>query len=75
MSTGARGFHAESPPSGERDDCVLPFAVEPLDLRGRLARLGPALDAILSRHAYPEPVALLLGEAAVLTVVRERPGR
>lgn len=69
MSTGARGYHAESLPSGERDDCVLPFAVEPLDMRGRLARLGPALDAILSRHAYPEPVALLLGEAAVLTVL------
>ena len=33
------------------DDRVLPFAVEPLDIRGRVARLGPALDAILSRHA------------------------
>jgi molecular chaperone Hsp33 len=52
-----------------RDDCVLPFAVDALDLRGRLARLGPALDALLSRHAYPEPVALLLGEAAALTVL------
>ncbi len=52
-----------------RDDCVLPFAVEPLDLRGRLARLGPALNAILTRHAYPDPVARLLGEAAALTVL------
>ena len=52
-----------------RDDAVLPFAVEALDLRGRLARLGPALDAILTRHAYPEPVARLLGEAAALTVL------
>jgi molecular chaperone Hsp33 len=70
MSVGARGFYAESLPNGhERDDCVLPFAVEALDLRGRLARLGPALDAILTRHAYPEPVALLLGEAAALTVL------
>jgi molecular chaperone Hsp33 len=51
------------------DDCVLPFAVEALDLRGRLARLGPSLDAILTRHAYPEPVARLLGEAATLTVL------
>ena len=48
---------------------MLPFAVEPLDLRGRIARLGPALDAILTRHAYPEPVARLLGEAAALTVL------
>jgi molecular chaperone Hsp33 len=54
---------------GFLDDAVLPFAVEPLDLRGRLARLGPALDAILTRHAYPEPVARLLGEAAALTVL------
>ncbi len=51
------------------DDAVLPFAVEALDMRGRLARLGPALDAILTRHAYPEPVARLLGEAAALTVL------
>jgi molecular chaperone Hsp33 len=67
---GSRGFFAEGLPEGlAGDDCVLPFAVEPLDLRGRLARLGPALDAILTRHAYPEPVALLLGEAAALTVL------
>ena len=52
-----------------QDDRVLPFAVEPLDSRGRVARLGPALDAILSRHAYPAPVARLLGEAATLTAL------
>jgi molecular chaperone Hsp33 len=55
--------------TGADDDCVLPFAVENLDLRGRIARLGPALDVILRRHAYPAPVARLLGEAAVLTVL------
>ena len=32
-------------------------------------RLGPAVDEILSRHAYPQPVAKLLGEALVLTVM------
>ncbi len=32
-------------------------------------RLGPAIDAILKRHAYPEPVARLVGEAAALTVL------
>ncbi|WP_294538538.1 Hsp33 family molecular chaperone [uncultured Rhodoblastus sp.] len=64
------GFFATGLPAAPApDDCVLPFAVEALDLRGRLARLGPALDALLTRHAYPEPVALLLGEAAVLTVL------
>ncbi len=52
-----------------RDDTVLPFAVEPLDVRGRVARLGPAIDAMLARHAYPAPVARLLGEAATLTAL------
>lgn len=51
------------------DDCVLPYAVEPLDVRGRVARLGPVLDRILKKHAYPAPVARLLGEAAALAVM------
>src|SRR3977135_2489237 len=48
------------------DDAVLPFEVNSLDLRGRLTRLGPALDGILTRHDYPAPVGKLLGEAIVL---------
>ena len=51
------------------DDHVVPFAVETLDVRGRAVQLGPMLDAILSRHAYPEPVAHLLAEACVLAVL------
>ena len=51
------------------DDVVLPFAVEPLDLRGRLVRLGPAIDTIVGRHGYPAPVARLLCEAAALCVL------
>jgi molecular chaperone Hsp33 len=51
------------------DDVVLPFAVEPLDLRGRVVRLGPSIDRILSRHGYPAPVARLLGEAAATTAL------
>ena len=51
------------------DDHVVPFEVGPLDVRGRAVQLGPMLDAILSRHAYPEPVARLLAEACVLTVL------
>ena len=51
------------------DDIVLPFAVEALDTRGRVARLGPSIDTILSRHGYPDPVARVLGEAAALTVL------
>lgn len=53
----------------QADDLVLPFAVEGLDVRGRVARLGPAVDAILARHSYPEPVAVLLAEAMTLTVL------
>ena len=51
------------------DDTVLPFSVAPLDLRGRLVRLGPAIDRILTRHAYPPVIARLVGEAAALTVL------
>lgn len=53
----------------EGDDRVLPFAVEGLDVRGRVVRLGPAIDTILARHAYPPAVARAVGEAAALTVL------
>lgn len=56
-------------PSETGDDVVRPFAVEPLSLRGRTVRLGPALDAILSRHAYPAAVSRLLAEAVALTAL------
>jgi molecular chaperone Hsp33 len=65
--------HAETPsraPSALAvDDIVTPFEVSSLDLRGRVVRLGPVVDQILERHAYPEPVAKLVGEAIVLTVM------
>ena len=51
------------------DDHVVPFEVGPLDVRGRAVQLGPMLDAILGRHDYPAPVARLLAEACVLTVL------
>ena len=51
------------------DDCLLPFSAEALDVRGRIARLGPAIDALLKRHAYPEPVSRLVGEAVVITAL------
>jgi|TARA_R110000787_G_scaffold94552_2_gene197298 molecular chaperone Hsp33 len=51
------------------DDRVLPFEVDGLDVRGRTVQLGPMIDAILGRHAYPEPVARLLAEAIALTVL------
>ena len=51
------------------DDAVLPFEVDALDLRGRLTRLGPALDDVLAKHDYPAAVGKLLGEAIVLTTL------
>jgi molecular chaperone Hsp33 len=51
------------------DDVVIPFAVTPLDVRGRLVRLGPELDVLLANHNYPEEVARAVGEAAALTAL------
>ena len=66
---GAQAMSGREPTSRDRDDRVLPFAVEALDVRGRLARLGPALDAIFRCHAYPPPIARAVGEAVVLGVL------
>ena len=52
-----------------RDDIVTPYTVEPLSTRGRIVRLGPSIDAILKRHAYPAPIARYVGEAAALAVL------
>ena len=60
---------SRAPAEHAADDTVLPFEVAPLDLRGRVVRLGPALDEILGRHAYPTAISKLLGEAIVLTVL------
>jgi len=57
------------PAAHAQDDTVLPFAVRALDLRGRIVRLGATVDTILGNHDYPLPVAKLLGEAIVLTVM------
>jgi molecular chaperone Hsp33 len=60
---------SRAPATTSEDDTILPFQIEDLDLRGRVVRFGPAIDTILSRHRYPAPVAKLLGEATVLTVL------
>jgi len=48
------------------DESALPFQLDALGVRGRLVRLGPALDAIIERHGYPLAVARPLAEAMVL---------
>ena len=50
-------------------DSVVPFQVSSLDVRGSAVQLGPILDKILDRHAYPEAVNRLLAEAITLTVL------
>ncbi|MCS6892045.1 MAG: Hsp33 family molecular chaperone HslO [Rhodovarius sp.] len=53
-------------------DIVVPQGVQPFHLpgrpvRGRLIRLGPLAEALLSRHDHPPPVTRLVGEALALT--------
>lgn len=50
-------------------DVVIPFAVKPLGVRGRIVRLGAVIDDILSRHDYPEPVSALVAESVALTAM------
>ena len=67
MTTPASVPPRSAASSGPADDLVLPFATRQNGVSGRLVRLGPVVDEILSRHAYPETVSVALGEALVLT--------
>ena len=69
MTNPAIAIPSRAPAATTADDTVMPFEVATLDLRGRVVRLGPVVDQILERHAYPQPVAKLLGEAVVLAVM------
>ena len=51
------------------DDFVAPFQMERQPVRGRIVRLGAAVDQIMSRHQYPDAVANLLGEACALAAL------
>ena len=51
------------------DDLVAAFQIEGWPVRGRLVRLGAAIDEILTRHAYPDPIANLLGETCALAAL------
>ena len=69
MTNPAIAIPSRAPAATTADDTVMPFEVATLDLRGRVVQLGPVVDQILERHAYPQPVAKLLGEAVVLAVM------
>lgn len=51
------------------DDLAAAFQIEGWPVRGRLVRMGPAINTILSAHDYPAPVAKLLGEACALAAL------
>jgi len=69
MSNPEIAIPTREPAATSADDTVMPFEVAALDLRGRVVRLGPVVDQILNAHAYPAPVAKLLGEVVVLTIM------
>jgi len=60
---------SSSPLGGTADDVIQPFQIEGEDVRGRVVRLGPLVDDILHRHAYPEGVASLLAHALAMTAL------
>ena len=50
-------------------DRALSFAILSRHARGRMVRLGPALNAVLAAHRYPPAIEKLLAEALVLTAL------
>ncbi|WP_066780127.1 Hsp33 family molecular chaperone HslO [Sphingomonas sp. CCH5-D11] len=50
-------------------DRAIGFAIPARNARGRMVRLGPVLDTILSVHAYPPAIEALLAEALTLTAL------
>lgn len=50
-------------------DTALGVTIPARHARGRLVRIGPALDAILANHAYPPVIERLLAEALALTAL------
>ncbi|HEX2764364.1 MAG TPA: Hsp33 family molecular chaperone HslO [Allosphingosinicella sp.] len=50
-------------------DEALSFTIPARNARGRIVRLGPLLDDILSAHDYPAPIARILSQALVLAAL------
>ncbi len=50
-------------------DRVLGFTIPERHARGRMVRLGPVLDTVLSAHDYAAPIRHLLAEALVLAAL------
>lgn len=52
-----------------QDDFILPFQVGDGAVRGRIVRLGAAVDAILKPHGFTDAASELLGEAVALATL------
>ena len=50
-------------------DVAVGFTLPLRSARGRIVRLGPLLDQVLSAHDYPAPIARILSEALTLTAL------
>ena len=58
-----------APDAAASIDAAIGFSLPGRHARGRVVRLGPVLDTILSAHAYPAPIAHLLAEALTVTAL------
>jgi molecular chaperone Hsp33 len=57
------------PPVELNTDAAIGVAIPSRNARGRIARLGPVVDAILDKHNYPPVIEKLLAEALTLTAL------
>lgn len=59
-----------SPTNLSQDDYVAGFASPALPISGRIVKLGrESISPILNRHAYPDHLAEILGEALIVSVL------
>lgn len=58
-----------SPASIPDLDRAIGFTLPNCNARGRVARLGPVLEEILSAHSYPQPIERVLAETLALTAL------
>ena len=65
----ASRYEGPTPPLPAHLDEALGFVIPDRHARGRVVRLGPALDSILGRHAYPPAIERVLAEALTLTAL------
>ena len=69
MTTQSAPPTAASAALSSESDLVQPFLLESSGIRGDLVRLGGVADHIITRHAYPGPLATLLCEMLALTAM------